>query len=47
MPSNDAYDRADVALCCSSVMNPIKSTGEPSDAYLGLLYPTEEFKIYG
>ncbi|CAK0783312.1 hypothetical protein CVIRNUC_006511 [Coccomyxa viridis] len=29
------------------MMNPIKSTGEPSDAYLGLLYPTEEFKIYG
>lgn len=27
--------------------HPPKSIGEPSDAYLGMLYPTEDFKIYG
>ena len=30
-----------------AVAHPPKSIGEPSDAYLGLLYPTEDFKIYG
>ncbi|KAK9832604.1 hypothetical protein WJX81_002897 [Elliptochloris bilobata] len=26
---------------------PRKSPGEPSDAYLGLLYPTEDYKVFG
>ena len=33
-------------MCACSVLHSPK-TGEPSDAYLGLLYPTEDFKIYG
>ncbi len=30
-----------------AVAVPRKSPGEPSDAYLGLLYPTEDFKVFG
>ena len=32
---------------CHAVLQPRKTPGEPSDAYLGLLYPTEDFKVYG
>ncbi len=35
----------DAALRAVAV--PRKSPGEPSDAYLGLLYPTEDFKVFG
>lgn len=29
------------------LLQPQKTPGEPSDAYLGLLYPTDDFKVYG
>ena len=35
------------ACMVAPVAQPRKLPGEPSDAYLGLLYPTEDFKVYG
>ena len=31
----------------AAVALPRKAPGEPSDAYLGLLYPTEDYKVFG
>lgn len=45
VPTTDPAVAPSMAMCMFAVLQ--KRPGEPAEAYLGLLYPTEEHKVYG